>query len=1220
MSRARVSFRVPAGVVIGALALWPAGRAFAQAEAKAGGAYDRLPTHRLIKQMSFLGMTELLEALEREIPADDKSADAFAMRGRIRVGLANAMEDPAERNRLLDEAIPLLRQAVKLTEKETDLAPARAIEVFRYRLELAVAMGRYRVENPHALRLRHLQGGPEDRKAILKYTKEAVDLVDFLREDVTDTLTEWRPNTTRLMIWVPALEDLEREVKYNAAWIRLHRAMALDDEEAGAEKAQLCRDIIAEMRPFTSDPDSGVMYWAWYVTGIARRMLKEHDRAEKVLSRAAVPEAGSHDLRQRAWFERARNRIEEGDLKKAEKAIEDFQRGSLAIWGPDKQVMVDLRVILLRNYLYEMRARKAKDLAEANALRAKGQEVLLSFVEKYADRPKLVKAFLEIVATKFAGVADLKTANAIVILARAYTKIESKNPAEQMEGEHLLRRVLVHPDLKSPRIADSIRPGVLWELAFLMNKAKRNIDAARYFAALARLHPKHRLAFRSAQFAVRSLYGVVQERQTKGKMIGANLRMAYVRALDTLLAGWPNEEGVGKWNFDLASQCMNLSAATQSPVVRFYWQGRAIAAYELVPSDLLEYMEAQHSALDLRTKVVLGRDELEDLLKDDSVKTKDELKELARQLLAIEQVAVAPSSSAGPASAPASAPAASDQQKASQRSEDIRAQLAARLKVYSDPKALIDRLTTYSAEAAKESARAAAKAKTAPAKEQKELGDLATMLRDWAAEAEFGAAEIKYERLPAGKTPAQRQAIEKEALADLRRIIEKWPGTSVLRNAYEFEIRKLIERGQTPEAIDKIGDFKKIYPEQAKGLIELVVTQIGEQIQRIGGRLQNARTTSEARQFQTELSKYQLDYARFAEDLYGVVKDLPIDLAGLDRMLRDIEALEKKADFDGILKLADQFAKLPGEHRVDVKEIKAAAVLEDVLAEAKRPGVNQAELLPNLAGALINAVQGLRDAVLERYARHQMYGDSLVEKGKAEEARSEAMAAKGAFQTALAVFQKCYDIDEKRRDVQAEWLEKQYRPRIEAVKTGARSMDLVARMIAEFKKELAAVGEDPNDSADVRTLRFAYDFLKKAGSPEEERQRLPRVVGLLVRGWEKVLAKRKADLVVDHLNVIGLARAYWGLKQYGKAMEFFRKYTGGVPENSKVYWPAQLERCRCHLEGYSENPEAMKNLEIHINVLQMKDRSMGGLGREFESIKRKAQQNSRKAGTASPGR
>jgi len=1214
MSRARVSFRVPGVVVIGALALWPAGRAFAQAEAKAGGAYDRLPTHRLIKQMSFLGMTELLEALEGEIPAEDKSAGAFAMRGRIRVGLANAMEDPAERNRLLDEAIPLLRQAVKLAEKETDLAPARTIEMFRYRLELAVAMGRYRVENPHALRLRHLQGGPEDRKAILKYTKEAVDLVDYLKDDVIDTLTEWRPNMSLLMIWVPALEDLEREVKYNAAWIRLHRAMALDDEEAGAEKAQLCRDMIAEMRPFTSDPDSGVMYWAWYVTGIARRMLKEHDRAEKVLSRAAVPEAGSRDLRQRAWFERARNRIEEGDLGKAEKAIEDFQRGSLAIWGPDKQVMVDLRVILLRNYLYEMRARKAKDLAEANALRAKGQEVLLSFVEEYADRPKLVKAFLEIVATKFAGVEDLETANAIVILARAYTKIESKTPAEQMEGEHLLRRVLVHPDLKSPRIANSIRPGVLWELAFLMNKAKRNIDAARYFAALARLHPKHRLAFRSAQFAVRSLYGVVQERQAKGKMIGANLRMAYVRALDTLLAGWPDEEGVGKWNFDLASQCMDLSAATQSPVVRFYWQGRAIAAYELVPSDLLEYMEAQHSALDLRTKVVLGRDELEDLLTDDSVKTKDELKELARQLLAIEQVAVAPSSSAGPASAPAGA----DEQTPPQRSEELRAQLAARLKVYSDPKALIDRLTTYSAEAAKRSAQAAAKAKTAPAKEQKELGDLAAMLRDWAAEAEFGAAEIKYEQLPRGKTPARRQAIEKEALADLRRIIEKWPGTGVLRNAYEFEIRKLIERGQTPEAIDKIGDFKKVYPEQAKGLIELVVTQIREQIQRIGRRLQNARTTSEARQFQTALSKYQLDYARFAEDLYGVVKDLPIDLAGLDRMLRDIEAMEKKADFDGLGKLAGQFTKLLGEHRVDAKEIKAAAVLENVLADARRPGVNQAELLPNLAGALINAVQGLRDADLERYARHQMYGDSLVQKGKAEEARSEAMAAKGAFQTALAVFQKCHDIDEKRRDVQAEWLEKQYRPRIEAVKTGARSMDLAARMIAEFKKELAAVGEDPNDSADVRTLRFAYDFLKKAGSPEEERQRLPRVVGLLVRGWEKVLAKRKAELVVDHLNVIGLARAYCGLKQYGKAMEFFRKYTGGVPENSKVYWPAQLERCRCHLEGYSDSPEAMKNLEIHINVLQMKDRSMGGLAREFESIKRAAQQNSRKAGARKP--
>ena len=290
-----------------------------------------------------------------------------------------------------------------------------------------------------------------------------------------------------------------------------------------------------------------------------------------------------------------------------------------------------------------------------------------------------------------------------------------------------------------------------------------------------------------------------------------------------------------------------------------------------------------------------------------------------------------------------------------------------------------------------------------------------------------------------------------------------------------------------------------------------------------------------------------------------------------------------------------------------------------MVANASKPGANRAELLPSLAGALINALIGLQDAVLERYALHQMYGGSLVEKAKAELMRREALAAKGAYQTALTVFEKCFAADEANQKVQADWLEKLYRPRINAIKAQAKSMDAVGLMIAAFRKELIAVGEDPNDSPDVSTLGFAYAFLKKAQSPAQEKRRLPRVVNLLTRGWEKLLQKRKVRVDVDHLNIIGLARTHWGLKQYGEAMKFFRIYTDGVPPNSKVYWPAQRERCECHLEGYQNSAQAMKNLMIHIKMLQMKDPKMGGFAPEFQVILRKAQEYLKKAQSAKGG-
>jgi len=1187
-----------------------------------GGAYDRLPTDRLIKQLSFLGMTEMLQALEQEIPATDKSVWAMALRGRIRIGLANAMADPEDRNRLLDQAIPLLTEAVKLSDKIAKPTPAQTLDIYRFTMELAVAMGRYRVENPHVLRLRHLQGGQADLQVLRKYTKEAVDYVDLLKDDVSDTLTDWRPNMELLMIWVPKLEDLQVELKYNAAWIRLHRAMAIDP---GAERVQLCRDITNEMKPFTTDADSGVMYWALYVTGIAHRLSKEHDKADAILGKAAVPEASSKDLRQRAWFERARNRIEEGDVPKAEKAIQDFETGSLAIWGPEKRVMVDLRVVLLKNYLYEMLAGKTKDNAEAGEFRAKAQEVLLSFVEKHADRPDLVKAFLDIVATKFAHVKDLDSANAIVLLARAYTKIESKEPADQAEAERLLTMVLAHKDLRSEKIAKSIRPGVLWELAFLKNKTKQNVDAAKYFVALSRLHPKHSLALRSAKFAVQSLYAVFEERLTKGKAIKPNLRMAYIHAIDTLLSGWPEAEGVGKWNFDLAGQCMQLAGGTRSRAIRLYWQGRAVAGFEKVPSDLLEYMEAQHSALALRTEIVLGRDELAELVKKDNATAREQLRQLAGELLAAERVRLAPPAGAAtqPATtAPATAPAGEPEESGTpegditRRAEALHKLLAESLQQYSDPKALTARLKTYSGEASKESNEVAGKAKTASGKEQKDLEAIATGLREWAAQADFQAAVIKYEQLPRGMKPQAREAIEKEALEDLRRIIEKWPGTSILQGAYEFEIRKLIERGQTAEAIDKIGAFKKVYPEQARGLIGLVVAQIQEQIRKIGRRLQDARTATEADTFQTELRKYQLDYARFAEDLYNAVKDLPVDLAPLVEKRIEAESLEKARSFDGLVKLAGSFGALAAQCRVEPKDIKAAGVLDAVLAEAKKPGANKTEILPNLAGALINAVIALRDVVDERYARHQMYGDSMLEKGKAEEVRRETLEAKGAFQAGLAVFLGCYEVDEAKRKVQADHLEKLFAPRIAAVKTRGKSMDALEPMVAAYKKEFIAAGGDPNDSADVNTLRFALDFLRKAKNPQQEARRLPRVVNLLTKAWENLLGRQKNRLIVDHVNIIGLARAYLGLRQYEKAIEFFRKYTDGFPENRQnnvFYWRAQLERCQCQFEGYQKNPEAMKNLVIHINMLQLKDKTMGGFAPEFERIKRAAAKIAKKA-------
>ena len=1187
--------------------------ASASAQAKPASAYDQLPTRDLIRELSLLGMTELLKGLEKEIPASDTSAGALATRARIRVGRAHAMADPAEGNGLFDEAIPLLRQAVKTGEK-TAKTDQEILDLLNYQLELAALLGRHRVENPHILRLRHLQGSSEDRKVILKFTREAVDIVDQLKEDIEDQLADWRPDMDKLMTVVPRLEDLKEAVKYNAGWIRLHRAMALENP---GEKTMLCRDLAAEMRSFTKDAETGVMYWALYVTGVAQRLQKKHGEAQKFLDKAAVPEAKSNELRQRAWFERARNRIEQGDPAASEKAIEEFRRSTLALWGPQGKVMVDLRVVLLTNYLHELQAAKQEDPAKAKALREKAQAVLLSFVEAYADRPGIVKAFLDIVATKFADLKDLRDASAVVILAKGYSKLASKDEKDQAEGERLLRMVLNHKDMKSPKIAGSILPGVLWELAILRNKAKKNLEAAKYFVALAQLHPKNRMASRSAMNAVRSLHSAVQERARKKQEIKDELRLEFIRALRTLVTGWGDEADNVKWNYDLATHCTTMAAKATEDVRKFYWEVRAVAAFERIPPELVEYMESQHSALELRTQIVLDRGDLANLLKADNQTTKQVLRSLAMEILPYEQVDLAALAAVGgPTTASvgvaAPAPKLLTAEAVTRRAEALAKELTAQLKTYSDPKALIDRLKTFSAAAEKDAADTATKASMATGAQKKEQEALAAALRSWAADADYQAAVIKYEQLPVGMKPAEREAVEKEALADLRRLMTKWAGTAVLRKAYEFEIRKLIERGQTELAIGKIREFRGQYAEQADQLIKLIVSQIRQQIAHLKDRSDRTAIAGDAARIREELSRYQLAYVSFAETLYKAAGDGPIELAKLDKAVRDVDVLKQKSDAAALRQHGGQFAKLLAEFHIDANEVQADKKVLDEVLDAFDRAAGEAEkkqLVGSMSAAAFNAYTSLRNAVQERYALRQMYADALIEKGAAEEAAKQLLQAKAAFQKAFELFTQCSEADEQRRDVLRQELDAKYGPMIATVKAQANSMDRVKRFIDEFKRVLADLERDPAKSSDLTTLVFSYEHLRKAGGPEEEGKRLPRTVRLLNRAWENLLKQLKEQVRMDPDNVIGLARAHRGLKQYDQALRHYRMFCDGVDikTHDKEYFAAQLERCQCRYgAGYDSRP-ALESLLILIRQLEIKDSNMGGLAPQFNQSKLKIQ-------------
>jgi hypothetical protein len=268
-------------------------------------------------------------------------------------------------------------------------------------------------------------------------------------------------------------------------------------------------------------------------------------------------------------------------------------------------------------------------------------------------------------------------------------------------------------------------------------------------------------------------------------------------------------------------------------------------------------------------------------------------------------------------------------------------------------------------------------------------------LRRWGAEADFLAARVQYEVLNR----------RDEALAELRKLPDRWPGGEALRRAAEFEIRKLVETGRTQEAIDRVEAFRQAYPREARELVHLVAWQVRR-------RLREMETRTDASQQRQELRQV---FLRFASDLYTRTEELPPQ---------------------------------------------------------------------------------------ERYPYIQMHAQALL--------------ANGRPQQAMELFRRCRELDDRRRQ------------------------------------------ENP-------------------------------------------------DLAVDAANIRGLARAQHALGNHADAAELYADLVRGMEASDELYWPTELEYCRCLLEAHRDNPPALRRLLIRIRQLRGEQRRMGGLAGRFEEVEEQAE-------------
>jgi len=801
-----------------------------------GGAYAELDSKRLAETLSEMGMTELLEKLLVEGAAGQSVSARAAL---VEASIAGAQKalDLQARNRLLDRAIVVLEGIVTDTQQASQ--SDELLEHFGYQLKLAETRGIVRVK-PYVLRLRYLQGGEEDKAVIVSMTDKAVKRLEGLSEDVREELENARDDLESLMIDVPKLENLHRQITYKLGWLSFYRGMALP---VGAERTKLLNGAINAVDGFVREKEqTGWGYWSSLLTGMAFRELKDHAAAAGYLSKAGAPEAAKA-VRIEAMFETARNLAEQGEtlakagksaeakaaFERAVESVDAFRCGVVKLLGPESQLQADIQTAMLLNYLYGMWA-AAESGPKKTALQGESVKALLDFYEKYSDRAEVRGAFFNIIATKFRGRTDHDKLNSMALLALAMQKIYPGSPEkEQQLGEEMLNKVMTRGD----PISLKVRPLAMWQLAMLMNRRRLNVAAAKWFERLAREFPTCPSAFDSAMNAVITYKTVLQDLGARNRPVGIDLRKKFVSALNVLLDRWATKPGAARWYFALGEQQQEIAEVVPGPE-KLKWVADSIEAYEKVPPNLVQHMDARYRALKLRSDLLA--------LSDASPSAE---RRMANELVTL--------------------------------------------------------LEAYSAEAAK-------------AVEHASDRELADELRRWGARTDFLAGEILYERLNQTES----------ALAKIRQLSQKWPGTPVLQEAAEFEIRKLVEAGRIDQAIGKVDEFRRKYdPDEAQQLIELIVKQIRKRIEALEGKVGRAAA----------LERYRKVFLRFAEDLFTRAEKFPAEQAYPFRLMY-ADALLENGKADEALKQLKLLEAYDSEQR-GLEAAKIDAVINELLKAAE---------------------------------------------------------------------------------------------------------------------------------------------------------------------------------------------------------------------------------------------------------------------------------------------
>ena len=310
-------------------------------------------------------------------------------RGEREVHFAKARQIYEE---VIQEATQNAASASGLERNKTQL------DILRIRQEFAnMVFQQWLKEDLNILELTDRSGGDRPHATeLLKVCADQYKAIDAVTSQMLSELDRMTIKERSIFFSVGQMElrRIDRESRYNEAWVNYYYAWVLPPDYAPQGKDQRSRadilnDAITAFHQFTSIKEDRVSakWFSFMVVGLAYRELGKYDEALQSLAQAdgcnAVAEKDREPLKMRIAFERALTFLRKGDTQGCRKVIDDAR----TFWGDklDKSLYgVALPILEGESYFVEGLKANNKDLQD------KGFSMMTPLAQRPNPWPQIV--------------------------------------------------------------------------------------------------------------------------------------------------------------------------------------------------------------------------------------------------------------------------------------------------------------------------------------------------------------------------------------------------------------------------------------------------------------------------------------------------------------------------------------------------------------------------------------------------------------------------------------------------------------------------------------------------------------------------------------------------------------------------------------------------------------------------------------------------------------